>query len=87
MNQIKQNVLESIQLFTNANTEEIHHESIFDAVKQTLDDKISKEEFDTFFEDKTSVLDTSFSPSFITKLYKEYNWLFNYLYINRSKLK
>ncbi|MFZ2255264.1 MAG: hypothetical protein WAW59_05555 [Patescibacteria group bacterium] len=87
MNNLQEEVLTSIQILTNTNTKEIHHETIFDAVSRTLDNKISETDFKNFFRDKTGALDTPFSNSFIEEIYKEYSWLYDYLYVNRSKLK
>lgn len=87
MNSLQEEVLTSIQIFTNANTEEINHESIFDAVSKTLDSKIPEIDFKNFFRNRTSVLDANFSGPFIEKMYQEYSRLHDYLYVNRSKLK
>ena len=87
MNDIQNKVLHNIQIFTNTSTEEINHASIFDAVTETLDTKINQSDFISFFNWKCGVLGTPFEKVFIDKLYKEYSWLYDYLYLNRAKLK
>lgn len=87
MTHSQEEALRGIQIFTNATTEEINYESIFDAVKITLDNKIEKITFINFFHSETSLLGFKFNESFTEKLYQEYSWLYNYLYANRSKLR
>jgi|GEM_PF-6746569 len=87
MSNIQEEALARIRISTNTNTEEVNHEAIFDAVLMTLDSKISKDRFLSYFESKISAISTRFTNNHIEQIYTEYNWLYDYLYINRSKLK
>ena len=86
MNELHRKILTSIQIFTNANTEEIHHETMFNAVLDSLDNRITESDFLEFFKWKVSATWLEFNRNFVAKLYSEYDCLYSYIIMNRDKI-